>query len=127
MKANACFAMFFISLLFSGNIAIAETAEEMLSACRDVSKAEIINKEEASFRQDFHTGMCWGAFAVLQEISRHVKENKRIYHVCTPPKSTRTQLISVFVNYAEKNPQRLHEDFFHVAMDSLREAFKCKK
>jgi hypothetical protein len=124
MKKKLPFIIFIISVLFSANIAFAESTQVMLSACRAITKAEM-SEGTIKLPQDFRTGMCWGAFAVLQEIIRHMDEpdHHTIYGVCPPANSKRSQLISIFVKYAENNPQRLHEDFFPVAIDSLREAF----
>jgi len=121
-------AIFIVALFFSTGIAFAEpiSTQEMLSACRDISKAET-NGKTVRLHPNFNTGMCWGAFAVLQDTIGIVVDNKPFLGVCTPKGSTMTQLISVFVNYAEKNPQRLHEPFFIVAIDSLLEVFKCPK
>ena len=46
--------------------------------------------------------------------------------VCAPPSSTLSQLVAIFVSYAEKNPQRLHEEGFDIALESLQVAFPCK-
>jgi hypothetical protein len=127
MKTKGGIAIFIVSMLFSVNIAFAESTQEMLSACRDIPKAEIPNAKTVRLPQNFNTGMCWGAFAVLENGCMLIVDNKPFLGVCLPTESTRTQLISVFVNYAEKNPQRLHEPFFIIAIDSLREAFKCPK
>jgi hypothetical protein len=77
--------------------------------------------------QDFKYGFCWGAFSTVQRIITNSMDGKHmVYGVCAPANSSRTQLISIFVSYAEKNPGRLHEDFFFVALDSLRTSFPCK-
>ena len=116
-----------VFILLTAVAAFAESAEVMLSACRPIIKAKI-NEEVVTLPENSQVGMCWGAFSVIQKVITQAdyKSKKKVYGVCAPPKSTRTQLITIFVNYAEKNPQRLHEDFFYVAMDSLKESFKCK-
>lgn len=40
--------------------------------------------------------------------------------------SALTQLVAIFFAYAEKNPQRVHEDGFDLALESLQAAFPCK-
>ncbi len=43
----------------------AESAEEMVSACREVADATVAG-EKVEFKQDFASGLCWGAFASIQ-------------------------------------------------------------
>lgn len=120
--------LIFLCLLVPCQIAFAfNSAEDLLSACKPLANAEIDSKQ-ANFLGTFSTGECWGVFSTIQKVIVFVdaKEKKRIFGVCAPPSSTRTQLIAVFVAYAEKNPQRLNEDFFDVAISSLQEAFPCK-
>ena len=114
----------FAFTLYAGG-AFGESTEVMLSACRPIAKAEIF-EDKVTIPQDFPAGTCWGAFAVLQEIIRHTDRGRRVYSICAPANSTRSQLIAVFVDYTGKNPQRLHEDFFNVAVDSLRVSFPCE-
>lgn len=115
-----------VLLIFYLSPAFAESTQEMLSACRSIAKAKV-SADNVNLPQDFSTGECWGAFIVVQKVIVLIDEtNIPIHRVCAPANSTRAQLISIFVDYAEKNPQRLHEDFFYVAIDSLRMAFPCK-
>src|SRR4030095_9394417 len=118
--------LFFSLILGARSITFAQSVQFMLSACRSITTAEI-TEGKVNLPQDFRSGMCWGAFTVLQEVARHTyDENHTFYRACLPPESTRTQMIAVFVAYAEKNPQRLHEDFVEFALHSLKESFPCK-
>ena len=104
------------------------SAEEMLSACRDLPAARVTDGG-TSIPQNFDSGMCWGAFGVLQTVIGivHVDERDKTYSrvlgVCVPSGVTRTQLIAIFVDYAKRNPQRYHEEFFFVVKDALKAAF----
>ena len=105
--------------------ASAQSTSEMLSACRPIAQAPV-SGEGVAFQQTFESGLCWGAFATVQKIIRYADENGRLFfRVCAPASSRRTQLIAVFVRYAADNPQRLHEDYFPIALDSLQKAFPC--
>jgi hypothetical protein len=79
-------------------------------------------------QEDYSSGRCWGAIGVLQRIitMAYSDSSDPILDVCVPPKSTRTQLVAIFVEYVRRNPQRLHEDFFDVSIDALRGAFPCQ-
>ncbi|MFC5593821.1 Rap1a/Tai family immunity protein [Lysobacter niastensis] len=46
--------------------------------------------------------------------------------VCVPTAATAEQLIRVYVLWADRHPERLHEDEMDVAVASLKEAFPCR-
>jgi hypothetical protein len=105
-----------------------ETAEEMISSCRAISTAKVTDGKVA-LPEDFNSGVCWGAFAMAQKMTRFFYDKSGttpIFGICAPSKSTRTQLIQVFEQYATRHPERYHEDFWVVAQDALHEAFPCK-
>ena len=115
----------FLVFLFA-SIGWSETVEEMLSSCRGVLDAEVRNGETILL-QDFATGKCWGAFAVIQKAVGIVIEpdTKPIFRVCAPPEGTRTQLVAIFSEYVKRNPKYLSDEFFQVARRSLLQAFPC--
>lgn len=104
----------------------AETAGEMLSQCRQVTEAPQ-SDGKIQVPQTYNAGRCWGAFAIIQQ-AFHIAtdyKNQPIFHVCLPPKSSRSQLIAVFVPYLDQNPQRRREDAFVVTMDAFYAVFPC--
>ncbi len=106
--------------------AVANSAQELLSDCRPIVQADI-SYERIRFEQTFQTGKCWGTFGVIQRIIVQTdKTGHPIYGICASPNSTHSQLVAIFVSYAEKNPQRLHEEGVDLALESLRAAFPCK-
>jgi Rap1a immunity proteins len=108
--------------------AFAETAEEMNSACRAFTQAKV-SFGEVRFTENYDTGLCWGAFGVLHQTIEilDVSTHRPAFFVCGPTNSTRTQLVTIFVEYLKRNPQMLSEDFTAVALRSLRVAFPCGK
>ena len=116
------------SLLFD-TPSFAQSTQEMLSACKSLMTNIKTNGNDVIFSNTFAEGKCWGAFSVVHSIINVViiGETEPMFRVCAPDESKLTELISVFVKYADDNPQRLHEDFFMVAMNSLRITFPCKK
>lgn len=104
-----------------------ETAEEMLSACRPVVAAKVLDGE-IQFPSDPESHVCWGAFAVLGPLLRTVNSETRkpLLGACLPETDTRTQLIAIFVHYAENHPERYTENFVWVALSAMHEAFPCK-
>lgn len=103
----------------------AESTQDMVGSCQLLSETRV-DQGRVQLPQDFSSGKCWGAFAVVQKVINAIDTDKRpIFGVCAPKESTRTQLIAVFVEYARRNPSRYHEDFFAVALASLQAAFPC--
>lgn len=105
--------------------AAAQSTQELASACEAVASSRVIDGK-VEVVQDFDTGRCWGAFSVVQWAVVLVDDvGTRRFGVCAPPESTRTQLVAVFVEYARRNPARLHERFTAVVFDALRDSFPC--
>jgi hypothetical protein len=117
-----------ILFVFCSTSAFAETAQEMLLACRPIARANLPGgKGNVTGPDTFSAGKCWGAFTVIQNGIERVDDRMLlVYNICPPAGSNRTQLITMFVDYAEKNPQRLQEEFFDVFLDALRKAFPCQ-
>lgn len=103
----------------------AETAEEMLSACRPITQAKI-SGDKIDLPQTFDVGSCWGAFAVLEQVMRLAENGKASLHVCLPANTTRTELIAIFTRYVESHPRVYSENFALVAVNIMVKAFPCK-
>jgi hypothetical protein len=105
----------------------ADTAAELASACRPVAAARV-SGDSVYFQQTYDSGRCWGAFTIIQRISSYVdSQGSRPLHACVPPTSTRQQLVAVFVEFLNRNPQRMHEDAFEMSIEALTVAFPCTK
>jgi hypothetical protein len=104
----------------------AETTEEMVSSCRAISAAKVVG-EQVSLPHDFASGVCWGAFASIQTVVTIAdqKSMKPFFDVCAPAESTRTQLIQIFLVYAQAHPEEYQKDYFAVALTSMHKAFPC--
>jgi hypothetical protein len=104
----------------------AETTEEMASSCKAVSAAQVANSH-VSLPQDFNSGVCWGAFGTIQTAVTIVDPItlKPFFGVCVPAGSTRTQLIQIFLVYAQAHPEEYQKDYFVVALTSMSKAFPC--
>ena len=106
--------------------ATAETAEEMLSACRPITLAPVSDGKIA-IPSDFQSGLCWGAFAAIEFNLDTVdsQTQKHLFGVCLPDNRTRPQLIAIFVKYAEAHPERYGDAFMLVAHEAEKIAFPC--
>jgi hypothetical protein len=103
------------------------TGEEMLQHCRAEEKDPV---------KDFGRGICIGfidGFAAGHYIGEtyhafHHRDEKidDIYgHLCIPDTVNRGQLARTFVQFLEKNPDKLKLPAGLVLEDALREAFPC--
>jgi hypothetical protein len=114
-------------LLLLAHSASAESTQVLLSSCKSLSEVKVNDNATFKMPQDFDTGRCWGAFAVMQKvINITISSEEPALGVCAPETSSRTQLIAIFVDYARRHPSRYHEDFFLVALDALQAAFPCE-
>ena len=116
----------FVMALAFGCICCAETTEEMVSSCRAISTVKVVGGQ-ANLPQDFASGICWGAFGSIQKAITTVDPNtlKHFFDVCAPARSTRTQLIQIFLVYAQAHPEEYQKDYFVVALTSMQKAFPC--
>ncbi len=115
-----------VTVCLSFQPAWAETALEVQSWCKRTSEALVLANGSINLGASFNDGFCWGAFAAIQDFSRHVNsEKQRLLNICTPPGSTRLVLIKVFMRYADQHPQALVGDFAFVVQAALGEAFPC--
>lgn len=119
-------ALFTFLAMAMARPALAQSAQQLLSACRPIANGEVV-EDGVKFARTYDTGLCWGTFAMLQLVIRHVDEKRHPpYNVCAPEASTRSQLVQVFVKFAAASPERLHEDGARMALESLQIAFPCR-
>src|SRR5689334_11768961 len=111
----------FLLVFYLSSAVFAETAGQMLSACKGVSEAKILD-DRIQLPEDIDAGLCWGAFSVIDTVTNVMNPPNRnvIFEVCVPEGVARSQEVAIFVEYAKRNPQRLHENFFFVARDPLK-------
>jgi hypothetical protein len=117
-----------VLVLLAGPAASAqpERTVEMLLACRPLLKAEASGEVRLPSSNTFKFGQCWGAFEVLDDITRlGGRDQQRLFEICAPAEATHWASIAAFVKFAENNRKRWHEDFVTVALDALREAYPC--
>ena len=109
---------------------MAESAQRMVSICKPITEAKVGAENRLFFEETFESGICWGAFGALQEVSRVGGTTSPVRPVlplgCIPEGRTRSQMVAVFVEFVRRNPQRMHEEFIFVAMDAMKAAFPCR-
>ena len=103
-----------------------ESAAAMQSNCRPFASAST-KGEFISFPQTFDTGICWGAFLAIQEfvVTPWTPDGPGIVPICPKTEIDRAEMIRVFIRYVDMHPQRGGEQFTHVVINALWEAYPC--
>jgi hypothetical protein len=104
-----------------------ETAQELVSQCNFISTVK--RYEGGMYLPDSReVGICWGVFMAMQRMAVYGwNHNDRILGICSPPESTLTQMIEIFLKYARDRPERLHENGISIAWEALESAFPCRR
>ena len=103
-----------------------ETGNGLPQACEALERDIRISGKNVQLpaRADVHK--CWGYMGAVQDLSVAVDETgKPLLGSCPSPKTTLTQLIRVFTNYARAHPQELHEKAALLAGRAMQSAFPC--
>ncbi|SRR6266404_6118253 len=114
-----------ILLAALGN-ASAETALQATASCREVVKGL---RPDGQIHMPPAGQFCWGAFGVLQAMARvkmSADSANTLLGMCPGEKVTRSQMVLVFLRYADNNPAQLDDEFPFIALRALQEAFPCK-
>ena len=103
----------------------AESALEYGSYCRPYEKPEM-RGDRVYVTPNYEIGLCWGAFAGMQTLFSMTSGGKHMLLACVQPKSTRVQLIQIFLRYLSQYPEVGHEDFVVVTHRALMKTFPCR-
>ena len=117
-----------VVLACSCGAAAADTAEDLLNSCGNfTSKVTVMPNGTLNLHGNPDANMCWGYFAAVQDLGTVVwtGETNPILGACIPPGSSVTQLIRVFVDYANRNPAKLNVSPGLMVLDALAAAFPC--
>ncbi len=104
----------------------AQSAGEMVSACGRI--ASLKAKERLTILpNDFESGVCWGAFAILRQSieTLNAAQRQSSSGACLRDDLPRARLIAAFTDFVKARPERSQEDFYPVARDALKAAFPC--
>ena len=90
-------------------------ANFMLEGCRDF----LSNSDRNPIRQ----GYCLGIVTGLGYLQAYFPLDQKS---CFPKGATQEQELRVVVDYIERHPQRMHEDFRELTLEAWHEAWPCK-
>jgi hypothetical protein len=106
-----------------------ENANELLGSCESfLSGLRQRGNEFAIRNDDPNAHECWGYIRAFQDLSAIGDDaSSTIIHACPPAESTGIQLVRVFVAYAHRHTQDLHQSAGLMTLYALRAAFPCPK
>jgi hypothetical protein len=87
------------------------SANAVMPGCREA--------ENYNSRIHYDRGLCMG-------IVSGVVSTLQTSTICAPPGVTNFQAIRVIVKYIDDRPEKLHQQFFALAIEALRAAWPCK-
>ena len=123
--------MFLLSLALCGPAASSvDSANELLSACEGLLSSSRLEGTNISIpTADYMANQCWGYIRAFQDLSyiEVAGDKSTVTHACPAEGSSELQWVRVFVAYAQKHPERLHESGASMAFDAFRSAFRCPK
>ena len=103
-----------------------ETGNGLLQACEALEREMRISGDNIQLpnRTDVHR--CWGYMGAVQDFSTAADQTgKRTLGFCPDEKTTLTQFIRVFTNYARMHPEELHERAHLLVWRAMLSAFPC--
>jgi Rap1a immunity proteins len=113
--------------LFLCTPARSETGNGLLQACEALEREIRISGNNIQLPNRTDVYKCWGYMSAVQDFSIIVDSETRepLLNFCPGPKTTLTQLIRVFTNYARTHPQELHEKASVLVLRAIQIAFPC--
>jgi hypothetical protein len=105
----------------------AMTAKQLLESCEILLQTQV-PLSDGKFLTPQEGTPCFVYMDALQDVSALAYEGQKqpLVGWCAPENSNQLQLIKIFVDYARKNPARLHESGTWVAHAALSRAFPCR-
>ncbi len=91
------------------------TGDKLLTYCEVPKSDEFLYFQNHAYCSAYIAGAVDGMFYI---------DTQQLF--CVPQKVTNSQLIKIFVNYLNANPERLHEFYVGLVLSAMREAFPCK-
>jgi Rap1a immunity proteins len=87
------------------------SANYVMQGCRHLTNPQSSN-------EIFVQGKCMGVISAIVSLDEAV---------CSPRGATQGQSVRVVIAYIDARPARLHEEFYKLALEALRDAWPCKR
>ena len=106
--------------------ALAQTAGEMLHACQTLQRGIRIKGNEAFLPSGAEAQQCWGFMSAVQEYSVLADQSgNRLLSACPAADIKTTQIVDVFVKYANAHPEKSNTSAAVAAYNAMADAFPC--
>ena len=111
-----------VVMIFNGGVTVAgpneTSADYFMPGCRDAASLITFSNVGESEEQIERQGFCEGIVVGLSFMGRP-------YGICVPAGTTSQQITSIVVQYIDGQPERIHEDFNHFAVEALQANWPC--
>ena len=115
-----------IFLLSATPPALAQTAGEMLHACQTLQRGIRIKGNDAFLPSGAEAQQCWGFMSAVQEYSVLADQGgNRLLGACPAADIKTTQIVDVFVKYANEHPEKSGTSAAVAAYNAMADAFPC--
>jgi hypothetical protein len=115
------------SLVCATTAVLAQTAGEMLHACQTLQRGMRIKGDTAFLPSGTEAQQCWGFMSAVQEYSVLADQaGTRLLSACPAADTKTTQIVDVFVKYANAHPEKRDTPAAAVAYDAMADAFPCR-
>ena len=120
-------ALLAAAFLLSANTGVlAQTAGEMLHACQTLQRGMRITGNTAFLPPGTEAQQCWGFMSAVQEYSVLADQTgARLLGACPATDTKTTQIVEVFVKYANAHREKLDASAAAVAYNAMAVAFPC--
>lgn len=106
--------------------AFAQSAGDMLRACEILQRGMHVEGATVYLPPGKEVHQCWGFMsAVLQYAALAGRDGKPLLGACAGPHTTTTEVIRLFVDYANGHPDKLGLSAAAVAYNAMADAFPC--
>jgi Rap1a immunity proteins len=115
-----------VFILSASAPAPAQTAGEMLHACQTLQRGIRIKGHEAFLPSGAEAQQCWGFMSAVQEYSVLADQGgNRLLSACPAPDTKTTQIVDVFVKYANAHPDKSDTSAAVATYNAMADAFPC--
>jgi Rap1a immunity proteins len=113
------------ALIVSASEAAAQLPTGDTSANAIFRGCKALVEDRATNVQEYSLGnFCAGIVIGLASVGQHLSSPE--WESCAPATSEVRQLARVVVNYIEKHPERMREDFRRLTLEAFHDAWPCK-
>jgi len=96
----------------------------MLRPCGIYEGIQSGRRTDVTSDETLGMGYCLGVILGIKFLAEAATKNTP-YAVCVPNDAPSSQLLSVVLHYLRNHPQKLNDNFLHLIMNALLEAWPC--